>query len=108
MSPPSTAVPLPVLVNPNPVPEMTPVKFSEVPATLKVLLEPKEMVPDRLLLPVDAERVPPLRVTDSAPTVAPRKSSVAPLATVTPPAVVPKPVEVLSASVPALTVVAPV
>ena len=73
-----------------------------------VVLAPKATVPDRLLVPVVAVSVPPFKVRASAPTVTPCKSSVAPLATLTPPALVPSPVAWLMANVPSLTVVLPV
>ena len=96
------------MVSPNPLPETTPERVSCVPLTATVLAEPKVTVPAKLLLPVDVASVPPLSTTASVPTATPCKSSVAPLATVTPPALVPSPVSVVKASVPALTVVAPV
>ncbi len=100
-------LPLPVLVNPKP-PDTMPDRVNCVPATLAVLPAVMATVPDKLLVPVEVAKVPPLSVMASAPIAAPCKSSVAPLATVTPPAVVPKPVALLVARVPALMVVAPV
>ena len=108
MVPESTKLPLPVLVRPKPVPDTTPDKVSCVPATLAVLLAVMVKAPDKLLLPVDADNVPPLSVMASAPIVTPLRSSVAPLATVVPPATSPKPALLVIAKVPAETVVAPV
>ena len=103
----STRVPLPVLVSPKP-PDTTPDKVNCEPVTLIVLLALMATVPDKLLVPVEVESVPPLRVIASAPTVTPFISRVAPLATVVPLATSPKPVALLIANVPAETVVAPV
>ena len=89
------------------LPEVTPDKVNCVPPTLTVLLAAKATVPDKLLVPVDAAKVP-LKVNASAPTVTFCRSRVAPLATVVPAAVVPKPASLLTAKVPALTVVGPV
>jgi hypothetical protein len=91
------------------VPEIMPDKVNWVPATLRVLFAAaKDSVPLRLDVPVLVAKVPPLSVMASAPTVTFCKSKVAPLATVTPPATVPKPVALLTAKVPAFTVTAPV
>ena len=65
-------------------------------------------VPDKLLVPVEVAKVPPFKVMASAPMVTACKSSVAPLATVVPAAVVPNPEALVIAKVPADTVVAPV
>ena len=100
-------MPLPVLVSPKPVPETTPDRVSCVPLTATVLAPPKVTVPAKLLVPVDVAKVPPLSATASVPTTTPRKSRVAPLSTVTPPALVPSAVSLVKASVPALTVVVP-
>ena len=108
MLPDSTKLPLPVLVRSKPVPDTTPDKVNCVPATLTELLAVMVTPPDKLLVPVEVAKVPPWSVMASAPTAAPRRSSVAPLATATPPAVVPKPLAWLMARVPALMVVAPV
>ena len=101
-------MPLPVLVMPKPVPEIMPDSVNCVPATLTVLFAPSATVPLRLDVPVLVAIVPPFTVSASAPTVIFRRSNVAPLATVTPPAVVPNPVAFVTASVPAFTVIAPV
>ena len=85
-----------------------PDKVNCVPATLAVLLDVMVTAPDKLLLPEDADRVPPLSVIASAPTVTACKSNVAPLATVVPLAVVPKPAILVMAKVPADTEVIPV
>ena len=106
--PESTKLPVPVLVRPKPTPDTTPDKVSCVPATVAMLLAVMVTAPDKLLLPVDADKVPPLSVIASAPTVTPCKSRVAPLATVVPAAVVPKPAALVIAKVPAETVVPPV
>ena len=91
------------------VPEIMPDKVNCVPATLRLLLAAaKDTAPLKLEVPVLVAIVPPLSVIASAPTVTFCKSKVPPLATVTPPAVVPKPVALVTASVPALTVIAPV
>lgn len=87
-------------------PEM--VNCEAVPATLMVLSAPSVTAPDKLLVPVVVANVPPFRAMTSVPTVAPCKSKVAPLATVTPPAVVPSPVALVMAKVPDEMVVAPV
>ena len=79
-----------------------------VPAPPTLLALVKLTAPDKLLLPEDADRVPPLSVIASAPTVTACKSNVAPLATVVPLAVVPKPAALVMAKVPALIVVPPV
>ena len=66
------------------------------------------MAPDRLLVPVLVRSVALLpRVMASAPTVTFCRSSVAPLATVVPAAVLPSALAWVMASVPAVTVVAP-
>ena len=64
-------------------------------------------MPLKLDVPVLVARVPPFKVRGSAPTTIFLKSRVAPLATVTPPATVPKPVALVTASVPAEMVVVP-
>ena len=56
---------------------------------------------------VTSFKVPPAKVTASAPTATLYRSKVAPLLTVVPPAVVPKPVLWLMSKVPADTVVLP-
>ena len=65
-------------------------------------------MPLKLDVPVEAAIVPPFSVMASALTATFCKSNVAPLATVTPPAVVPRPVALVTAKVPALTDTAPV
>ena len=90
------------------MPETTLDSVNPVPATDTVLSAPRLTVPDSELVPVLVARVPPLRVMASAPRAAPWRSSVAALATVVPPAVVPRPAALLTARVPAETVVAPV
>lgn len=100
-------MPLPVLVRPK-LPDTIPDKVNCVPATLEVLLALIVTVPDKLLLPVEVESVPPLRVMASVPTVTFCRSNVAPLATVVPLATSPKPAALVIANVPAETVVAPV
>ena len=84
---------------------LAPLKVS-VPAPVLVTAPVPEMTPDKLAVPVELVKVP-LSAIASAPTV-PLMSNVAPEATVVPPAVVPNPVEEVTASVPALTVVVPV
>ena len=84
------------------------VNCEALPATLMVLSAPSVTAPDKLLVPVVVANVPPFRAMASVPTTAPCKSRVAPLATVTPPAVVPRPVAWVMAKVPAVMVVAPV
>ena len=101
------ATPAPVLVRPKVAPLMMPPSVSCVPATLSVLEAPNETAPVRLLVPVEAMSVPPLSASVSAPTSASRRSSEAPLATVVPAAVVPRPESSVTAKVPAETVVAP-
>ena len=108
LTPVRTARPAPDLVRPKFTPLMIPLKVSCVPATLSVLAAPRVTAPDRLLVPVEVASVPPLSVRASVPTTTPRRSSVAPLATVVPAAVVPRPAASVMASVPAETVVAPV
>ena len=106
MAPLKVSVPAPVLVSVL-LPEVIPDKVNCVPATLTVLAAAIETLPEKLLVPVDAAKVP-LKVNASVPTVTFCRSSVAPLATVVPAAVVPKPASLLTAKVPALTVVVPV
>ena len=108
MVPERIKLPLPVLVRPKPIPDTTPDSVNCVPATLTALSALMATVPDRLLVPVDVEIVPPLMVKASAPTETPWRSRVAPLATVVPAAVVPNPDALVMAKVPADTVVAPV
>ena len=104
----SMTAPEPVLVKPFP-PEMIPERVSCVPATENVLpLAPNEIAPLSELVPVEVAKVPPLMVTASSKTTTPCKSSVAPLAIVVPPAVVPRPVAFVMARVPAETIVVPV
>ena len=107
MVPERIKLPAPVLIRPYP-PDTTPDSVNCVPATLAVLFAPIVTPPDRLLLPDVVANVPPLSVMASAPTMTPCKSSVAPLATVVPLAVVPNPDALVMAKVPAETVVAPV
>ena len=103
------SVPLPVFVIPRPVPLITPARLSVALVTRIVLLAPSVMPPARLLAPpVLIWSVPPLSVSASAPTATACRSSVAPLATTVPAAVPPRALAWLTASVPALTVVAPV
>jgi hypothetical protein len=73
-----------------------------------VLFAPKLTAPDKEDVPVDADKVPPFKATASAPTATPCRSKVAPLATVVPPLVAPKPAALVTAKVPAETVVVPV
>ena len=94
------------MFNPKP-PETTPDSVKSVPATLTLLFAAKTTSPARLQLSVVAARVPPCKVTVSAPTAIPFRSSTAPVATLTPEAVEPRPAAWLSTSVPALTTVAP-
>ena len=108
MVPDSTKIPAPVLLRPKPVPDTTPDRVNCVPETSAVLSASMVTAPDRLLVPVEVASVPPLSVTASLPTATACRSKVAPLATVTPPAVVPKPAALLMARVPASMVVAPV
>ena len=108
MVPDITKDPVPVFVRPKPVPDTVPDKVNFVPATLAVLSAVSATDPDKLLVPVEAAKVPPFRVIASAPTNAPCRSSVAPLATVVPEPVPPKPVALVIARVPALMVVSPV
>ena len=107
MAPERIKLPLPVLVRPYP-PDTTPDSVNCVPATLAALSALMVTVPDKLLVPVEVATVPPLSVMASAPTAAPRRSRVAPLATVVPAAVVPNPDAFVMAKAPAETVVAPV
>ncbi len=106
MAPLKVSVPTPVLVS-VPLPEVIPDKVSCVPSTFTVLAAARLTEPDKLLVPVDAAKVP-LKVNASEPTATFCRSRVAPLATVVPAAVVPKPASLLTAKVPALTVVGPV
>ena len=100
-------VPPPENVNPA-LPETTPANVrSDEAETYTKLSADKVIAPDNELEPLLTLNVPPLTVIVSAPTVTPRKSSVAPLATVVPPAVSPRPVALVIANVPALTVVVP-
>ena len=108
MLPERIKLPLPVLVRPKPIPDTTPDSVNCVPATLTLLSALMATVPDKLLVPVEVAKVPPWSVMASAPTATPCKSSVAPLATVVPAAVVPNPDALVMAKVPADTVVAPV
>ena len=88
---------------------MTPDSVSCVPATSIVESAPSVRAPAKLLVPVLVLSVPPLSVTASAVEYATfLRSSTAPLATVVPPLVVPKALLTVTATVPALTVVAPV
>ena len=103
----SNKVPAPVLVMPYP-PETTPASASSVPETFTVLSAPRVTDPVKLIVPVEEAKVPPFRVMASAPAVTPRRSSVAPLATIVPAPVPPKPLAWLMAKVPALMVVVPV
>ena len=107
MAPDSAKVPAPVLVSPK-LPETGPDSVSRVPATLAVLSALIATAPDKLLVPVEAAMVPPLRVMASAKTAAPCRSSVAPLATEVPAEVAPRPAALVTAKVPALTLVVPV
>ena len=97
---PSKAKPLLLLV-------MAPLSV-RAPAPPMLLALVKLTAPDKLLAPVEANKLPPLKVTASEPTLTDRKSRVAPLATVVPPAISPKPAALVMAKVPADTVVAPV
>ena len=101
------ARPAPDLVSPKVAPLTMPPRVSCVPPTFRVLEAPSVTAPPRLLVPVDVASVPPLSARVSAPTRTLRRSSVAPLATVVPAAVVPRPAASVTASVPAVTVVAP-
>ena len=92
---------------PPPLSEITPETVSSVPLTSMVLFAPSETAPLKLLVPVLACSVPPFRVIDSAPTTTFLRSNVAPFATLVPAAVVPRPLGLVIASVPALTLVAP-
>ena len=100
-------LPVPDLVKPKLVPEITPESVSCVPATFTVLFAPKATVPLRLDVPVLVASVPPLIVSGSAATVIFCRSKVAPLATVVLPATLPKPVAFVTFTVPAEMVVAP-
>ena len=102
----SVFAPVPSKAKPWPLLVMAPLRV-RAPAPLKRVALVRLTEPDKLLVPVEAVKVPPLKVNASAPTVTPRKSSVAPLATVVPPEVAPKPDAWLMAKVPAETVVAP-
>ena len=102
--------PVPVSARPWLLPVITPDSVSCVPTTSTLLSAPKLTGPDRLLTPVDADSVPPSRLMASAPTATACRSSVAPLATVVvapAPAVLPRPLASVTASLPSLTVVAP-
>ena len=101
----STTVPAPVFVIPKP-PEITPerVKVSPV-AALSVLSAVNVMLPASEL--VTSLKVPPAKVIFSAPIATLYRSKVAPLLTVVPPAVVPRPALLLMSKVPADTVVVP-
>ena len=107
MVPERIKLPLPVLVRPNPIPDTTPDSVNCVPVTLTALSAFMATVPDKLLVPVEVAKVPPLSVRASAPRVTPLRSSVAPLVTVAPPATSPKPAALVMAKVPADTVVVP-
>ena len=107
LAPVRMARPEPVLVRPKVAPLTMPPRVSCVPPTFRVLEAPSETAPPRLLVPDDVASVPPLSARVSAPTSTPRRSSVAPLATVVPAAVVPRPVAAVMASVPTETVVDP-
>jgi hypothetical protein len=67
LAPLKVSVPAPVLVSVL-LPEVTPDKVNCVPPTLTVLLAAKATVPHKLLVPVDAAKVP-LKVNASEPTV---------------------------------------
>ena len=100
-------VPVPVLLKPK-LPLTTPESVSAVPATSTVLSARSVTVPLWLLVPVLAWSVPPLRVNASAPMAMFCKSSVAPLLTVLPAALVPSALALVATRVPPLTVVTPV
>ena len=67
LAPLKVSVPAPVLVS-VPLPEVTPDMVNCVPPTLTVLAAANETLPDKLLVPVDAAKVP-LKVNASEPTV---------------------------------------
>ena len=100
-------MPVPVLLR-APEPLTTPLSVSCVPLTLSVLSAASATVPLRLAVPALLVRLPPLRVTGSAPTTIPLRSSVPPLATVVPAAVLPRPAALPSLSVPPVMLLAPV
>ncbi len=77
-----------------------PDKVSAVPDTSKVLPAPKLTGPDKLLLPLDTRKVPPLRFRVSLPIAAFCKSRTAPLATVVVPLLLPKPLFCVTTTVP--------
>ena len=101
-----TTVPAPVFVIPYP-PLITPDNVNVSPAfvAIKVLSAVNVMLPAKLL--VTSLSVPPAKVIASAPTVTLCRSKVAPLATLVPPEVAPKPLLFVTRTVPALMVVAP-
>ena len=108
---PKSPVELPVvLVRPNPTPEITPDKVNCADeSTLIELLAPKVTAPDKLVVPDVRASVPPFKVTASAPMLTPPGNcSLAPLATVVPLDVSPKPCAVVIAKMPPDTVVTPV
>ena len=107
MLPLSTAMPVPVLVSAL-APLITPLTVSWVPATLSVLSAPRATLPARLPEPALLASVPPLSVIASAPITMPFTSSMAPAATVVPPAVLPNAAALPALSVPALMLVTPV
>ena len=107
---PNTSVPLPVALSAD-APATVPLRVSLVPLTLTVELAPPRVTPPaRLLVPVEVASVPVFcTVTASVVLYATFcKSSVAPPATVVPAAFVPSASFAVTASEPALTVVAPV
>ena len=88
---------------------MAPESVNAVPVTFAKLFAPRVMFPAKRLVAELLAIVPPFRAIASAVLyVTFLKSVVAPLATVTPLAVVPSALLAVSVSVPALTVVAPV
>ena len=107
MLPVRVKVPELVLVIPKPVPDTTPLKVRPEPATATVLSATSATAPDKLDVPVEADKVPPFKLSASPPTATPWKSSTAPLATAVPAAVDPKPAAFVTAKVPADTVVVP-
>ncbi len=106
--------PAPPTVSASPVPVMPPVSVSVLASELIRLSLPSVIAPDTVLLVAVLRRAPvfempvPFRVMASATVIAPDMLSAAPLATVVPPAAVPRAVELLIAITPALIVVAPV
>jgi hypothetical protein len=72
-----------------------------------LLLPLRSIVPARLLSPPLASRLALLSATASAPTATPRSSSVPPLATLVPDALLPRPLAWVSAMRPALMRVLP-